>query len=219
MTTYNALVSALQESLEDDSQETLNFIPTAIQNAEYRLLRETDYIGIEIESTVTATQGIRIVNKPSGYRLGKQVRFITSSGEIQALYKQTKSFCEMYWLYANASVAQPKYYSDWSNTEFLLSPTPDADYLINVGHVVKPVGVSTSNQTNEFTEWMPDALFHASMSEMANFTRNSELKTFHEQSYINSMIGVNNESRRARRDEGMQPLNRNIQVNTLKGEN
>ena len=66
---------------------------------------------------------------------------------------------------------------------------------------------------------MPDALFHASMSEMADFSRNNELKQYHEQSYVNVMTGINNEARRARRDEGLAPYSPNIQVNTLKQEN
>lgn len=216
---YTTLVSAIQEALEDDSQETAAYIPTAIANAEYRLLRETDFTGIEITSTVTATSGNRLVDKPEGYRLGKSIRYVNSAGLLQNLLKNTVSFCEKYWPYGNTSVGAPKYYSDYSNTKFILSPTPDSNYLIDVAHVVKPVGVSASNQVNTYITWMPDALFHASMSEMADYARNTELKNNHETSYVNSMLGVNNEARRARRDEGMGPYNTNIQVNTLKQEN
>jgi len=216
---YNSLVSAITEALEDDSQETANYIPTAIANAEYRLLRETDFTGIETTVTVTAATGIRLLTKPSGYRLGKSIRYTTSAGQLQNLIKNTVSFCEKYWTYANTSVGAPKYYADWSNTQFLLSPTPDSDYLVDVTHVVKPVGVSANNQTNTYIEWLPDVLFHAAMSEMSDYARNPELKQQHEQSYINAMTGVNNEARRGRRDEGMGPYNTNVNVNTLKQEN
>lgn len=216
---YNTLVSAITQALEDDSQETSTYIPTAIANAEYRLLRETDFTGVDITVTVTATSGSRFVNKPNGYRLGKSIRYTTSAGLLQDLKKNTVSYAEKYWPYANTSVGNPKYYADYSVSVFLLAPTPDSDYLIDVTHVVKPQGVSAGNQTNTYTQWMPDALFHASMSEMADFSRNNELKQYHEQSYINCMTGVNNEARRARTDEGMMPLSQNVQVNTLKREN
>jgi len=216
---YNTLVSAITQALEDDSQETATYIPTAIANAEYRLLRETDFTGVNITTVVTATTGNRLVGKPSGYRLGMSVRYTTSSGLLQDLKKNTVSYAEKYWPYANTSVGNPKYYADYSVSSFLLSPTPDADYPITVTHVVKPQGVSAGNQSNTYIEWMPDALFHASMSEMADFSRNNELKQYHEQSYINVMLGINNEARRARTDEGMQPLSPNVQVNTLKREN
>jgi hypothetical protein len=219
ITSYNTLVSAITQALEDDSQETANYIPTAIGNAEYRLLRETDFTGIDITTVVTATAGNRLVNKPSGYRLGKAVRYTTSAGLLQDLKKNTVSYAEKYWPFANTSVGNPKYYADYSVSSFLLAPTPDSDYPITVTHVVKPQGVSAGNQTNTYTQWMPDALFHASMSEMADFSRNNELKQYHEQSYINVVLGINNEARRARRDEGMAPLSQNVNVNTLKGEN
>ena len=216
---YTTLVSAITQALEDDSQETANYIPAAIANAEYRLLRETDFTGVEVTTVVTATVSNRLVNKPNGYRLGKSIRYTTSAGLLQDLKKNTVSYCEKYWPYANTSVGNPKYYSDYSNSQFLLSPTPDSAYEILVTHVVKPQGVSVGNQTNTYTEWMPDALFHASMSEMADFSRNNELKQYHEQSYVNVMTGINNEARRARRDEGLQPVSPNINVNTLKQEN
>jgi len=216
---YTTLVSAITQALEDDSQETANYIPTAIANAEYRLLRETDFTGVEVTTVVTATVSNRLVNKPNGYRLGKSIRYTTSAGLLQDLKKNTVSYCEKYWPYANTSVGNPKYYADYSNSQFLLSPTPDSAYEILVTHVVKPQGVSVGNQTNTYTEWMPDALFHASMSEMADFSRNNELKQYHEQSYVNVMTGINNEARRARRDEGLQPVSPNINVNTLKQEN
>ena len=216
---YNTLVSAITQALEDDSQETANYIPTAIANAEFRLLRQTDFTGVEVTTVVTATVSNRLVNKPNGYRLGKSIRYTTSAGLLQDLKKNTVSYCEKYWPYANTSVGNPKYYADYSNSQFLLSPTPDSAYEILVTHVVKPQGVSVGNQTNTYTEWMPDALFHVSMSEMADFSRNNELKQYHEQSYVNVMTGINNEARRARRDEGLQPVSPNINVNTLKQEN
>ena len=216
---YTTLVSAITQALEDDSQETANYIPTAIANAEYRLLRETDFTGVEVTTVVTATVSNRLVNKPNGYRLGKSIRYTTSAGLLQDLKKNTVSYCEKYWPYANTSVGNPKYYADYSNSQFLLSPTPDSDYPITITHVVKPQGVSAGNQTNTYIDWMPDALFHASMSEMADFSRNNELKQYREQSYVNVMTGINNEARRARRDEGLAPYSPNIQVNTLKQEN
>jgi len=216
---YNTLVSAITEALEDDSSETAAYIPTAIANAEFRLLRETDFTGVEMTTVVTATTGNRLVNKPTGYRIGKSVRYTTSVGTLENLRKNTVSFCEKYWPYANTSVGNPKYYADYSNTQFLLSPTPDASYPITVTHVVKPTSLSAGNQSNTYIEWMPDALFHASMSYMADFARNGELKQYHEQSYVNVMVGANNEARRGRRDEGMQPGSQNVQVNTLKQEN
>lgn len=219
VTNYSSLVSAVQEALEDDSEETLDYIPTAVEMAEFRLLRETDFTGIDSTAIVSATAGNRLMTKPTGYRLGKSVRYATSNGELRNVIKNTVSFCEKYWPYANTSTAQPKYYSDYSVTQFLLSPTPDADYAFLVAHVVKPQGVSAGNETNTYTQWMPDALFHATMSEMSDYARNGELKQYHETSYVNVLTGVNNEARRARADEGMSPLNLNVQVNTLKREN
>ena len=219
ITNYTGLVLAIQEALEDDSTETAAYIPTAIKIAQFRLSRETDQENVESNTTVSGASGSRFITKPSGYLIGKTLSYSQSNGNTYILRKQTRSFLERYWIYGAATTGQPKYYADYSNTQFLLAPTPDAAFGFSLSYVSRPAGLSTGNETNVFTQWIPDALFHASMVEMARYARNTELLQYHEAGYVNAMQGVNNEARRARREEGLAPNNTNVNVNTLKQNN
>lgn len=216
---YSGLVENIQEALEDDSQEFQDYIPTAIKLAQFRISRETDQENVELNIVVSGTAGQVTIAKPSGYLLNKTLSFVDANGQIKVLRKQTKSFINRFWIYGATSVGEPKYYGDYSNSQFMLAPTPDLAYNYECTYVSRPAGLSVGNETNVFTTWIPDALFHASMVEMCRFSRNGELLQYHEAGYINSMQAVNNEARRARREDGMQPLNPNVQVNTLKGDN
>lgn len=216
---YTGLVSVVQEALEDDSAETAAYIPSAIELAQFRLGRESDAQFLVTVSTITGTSGSRFVNKPSGYLLPMTLSFTTSQGFTKVLRKNTKSFIERYWIYGSTSVGEPKYYADYNAFQFLVAPTPDASYSYDLSYVHRPVGISAGNETNVFTDNLPDCLFFATMVEMAKFSRNEFLRDAYEQQYISAMQASNNLDRRSRRDEGMAPLNSNVQVNTLKGDN
>lgn len=217
--TYTGLVSAVQEAMEDTSDETASYIPTAIEMAQLRLVRESDAPWLIVNATVTGASGSRFLTKPTGYLIGNTVSFVTSTGETKVLIKNTRSYCEKYWVWAATSTAEPKYYADYSNSSYLVAPTPDSGYSYDVAYVKRPAGISAGNQTNEFTANMPDCLFYATMVEMGRFSRNEFLRSNYDAQYSQSMIAANNQDRRTRRDEGNAPLNPNVQVNTLRGDN
>lgn len=216
--TYNGLVSAVTDFIEDDSAETRLYMDTAIELAQLRMQRETDAMFMVSNATVSCTQGNRFLTKPNGYLVGQTLSYGASNG-TQVMTKQSRSFCERYWYYAAASVGNPRFYADYSNTSFLLAPTPDANYGFNLAYTVRPIGISSANQTNLFSTNLGDALFHATCVEMARYSRNDMLIQQEEMAYVNAMGGALNENRRARRDEGLQPTNTNANLNTLKQDN
>ena len=216
---YTGLVSAVQEALEDTSDETESYIPTAIEIAQLRITRESDAQWLNVVTSVTGVSGSRFISKPSGYLIGQTVSFTTSEGLTKVLIKNTRSYLEKYWVYGATSVGEPKYYADYNASTYLVAPTPDANYSYDVAFVQRPVGISAGNETNVIIDNVPECLFFATMAEMAKFSRNEYLLSSYENQYASAMIASNNMDRRARRDEGMGPLNSNPQMNTLKGDN
>jgi len=216
---YTGLVSAVQEALEDNSDETLSYIPTAIEIAQLRITRESDAQWLTAVATVAGTSGSRFLSKPSGYLIGQTVSFVTNEGEIKVLVKNTRSYLEKYWVWGASSVGEPKYYADYNAFQYIIAPTPDSNYNYDVAFISRPVGISAGNETNVIINNVPECLFFATMSEMAKFSRNEYLLQTYENQYASAMIASNNMDRRARRDEGLAPLNTNPQMNTLKGDN
>lgn len=219
ITTYSGIVSAVVEVMEDDSEEFVNYIPTAIEIAERRLLRESDGLFLVTNSNLTGVSGQRLLAKPDRYQVGFTLSFTTSDGLSQVLRKQTRSWCERYWRYAETSVGQPKYYADYNNGNWLVVPTPDSSYGYSAAFLQRPVGISAGNPTNVFTANIPDCLFYATVTEMARYARNDLLLQTYDAQYASAMVAANNLDRRSRRDEGMMPMNGNVQVNTLKQDN
>jgi len=215
---YTTLVSAVVNTQEDDSTEFRAFIPTAIGLAEDRMTREMDSQVLLVTTTVSATNGNRFVDKPSGYRVGHEVLFKKANGDRKVLRKRTRSYCEYYWPY-EASGGTPVYYADANVSAFLLAPTPDGNSQLVVTHEAQPTKITAAVSTNVFTNFYPDALYFATMSEVAKFSKQWSQVQLWDTRYMEAIQAVNNEGRRSRRDS-TEPLSNPQKVNnTFSGEN
>lgn len=213
---YDDLVTAVKEALEDDSTELSSFLPVAINNAELRLTQEVDALGKVAYTTVAASATNPLVSKPDRFRVPRALYYRNSNGKRFVLRKKTNDFINVYWP-IRTSVGQPKYYADWDDSTFIVAPTPQGggnSFIIESEN--RPSPLSASNQTNTFTSYCPDALFFATMSEVAGtYARNYELRDSYEQKYINTRDALNNEGRRRRRDDGQAVNNPEMGQNTL----
>jgi len=215
---YTTLVSAVVNVTEDDSAEFRAYIPTAIGLTEDRLARELDSQLFLVQTTVSLTQGSRFLGKPSGYRLGHEILFKTSSGDRRLLRKRTRGYCDVYWPY-ETSTAEPVYYADADVSTFLIAPTPQANSQVVMTYEKQPTKLTAGSSVNTLTASYPNALFYGSMAEMSKFSKQWSQVQLWDAKYMEAVQGANNEGRRARRDSG-EPLSNPHQVNnTLAGQN
>lgn len=215
---YTTLVSAVVNVTEDDSAEFRSYIPTAIGLAEDRMSREVDSQLFIVQTTVSLTASNRFASKPSGYRLGHEVIYKASSGDRKVLRKRTRGYCEVYWPY-ESSVAEPVYYADYDVSTFLVAPTPEQNTHMVITYEAQPTKITAAASTNHFTTYYPNALFYATMSEMAKFSKQWSQVPLWDAKYVEAIQGANNEGRRARRDAN-EPLSNPTPVNnTLQGSN
>jgi hypothetical protein len=215
--TYDGLVSAIRALAEDDGTEFEDYVPTAVSLAEERLLKDLDTQGLKVSAVTTATQGSQILAKPSGYRFGHSLYFVnTSSSEIVAPGLKTDTFVRDYWP-NTATEDVPKYYADLNNTEWVLAPTPDDNYVFTVQYVKSIDALGSANQTNYYTDFCSDALYYATMSFMADFMKDYQTIKVWENRYSLAIQSKNNEGRRSRRSDGTIPRNPEGGINTVTG--
>lgn len=222
--TYNGLVSAVKALAEDDSAEFEAYIPTAIFIAEERLVRELDTFGLIAEVSVTASAGDPLLAKPSGHLFTHDIRFNTSGNSFIQPTLKTNDFIRDYWPTARTSTStypfgQPKYYGPDDNTNWVIAPTPASAYVFTVKYTKQLTHVSATNQTNYYTDSAPEALFYATMVHIGEFMKDYEVVNVWEGQYRRSIQGINNQGRRDRRDDGVNPRNPEGGPNTLRGDN
>ena len=198
--TYNTLVTQIKNTMEDDGTEFETAIPDFIRRAELKLTHSLDNEGLTEYATSQFTASDPFLTLPTGTLIIKNVNFINSGGSRISLLLRTKEYVEDYWP-VRASVGVPKYYAKFRNDKILIAPTPTSSNSVELEYIIMPSALSTSKQSNYFTNFCENALFYASMVEACHFNKNATAAQVWEAQYQNEIILLANEARRNRRDD------------------
>jgi hypothetical protein len=68
----------------------------------------------------------------------------------------------------------PLFYADYDYTHWLVAPTPAAAYNFEVIYYERPQPLDSSNQTNWFTTYAPQALLYGSLLQAMPFLKNDD---------------------------------------------
>jgi hypothetical protein len=218
VTDYPSLIQALKEASEDYSAEFSSYLPAAVGNAELRLYREFDIVGKRKITTPAVTKGTKTVTKPGDFLVARSVFWVDpTSGRKTLLKRKTADYLNVFW--PNDSVEdKPRYYTEISDEQFVLAPTPSQTTTIHLEYEGRPPILSASTTTNIFTKYMPDLLFHASMVELSRFSRNNELLTLHEAGFQDLKRYMGAEAIRGLKDDGVvfgNPQGQSLQQSTV----
>jgi hypothetical protein len=77
----------------------------------------------------------------------------------------------------------PKFYADYDYTHWLVAPTPAAAYDFEVLYYERVQPLDSSNQTNWFTIYAPQALLYGSLLQAMPFLKNDERMGMWQQQY------------------------------------
>jgi len=215
ITDYDSLVDNIVDTTEDDSLEMADYIPTAIDLAEERLIRENDFPQLERDATGSIIAGNSSITEPADYDYITFFQLTNAAGQRFLMKRRTEDFLVDYW--PDTSVQDvPKYYSISGFTgQVLIVPTSDANYDYVIKHMKSPNKLSISNQTNYFTNKCQDMLFYACMVEIVRFQKAWSQVQVWETAYQNARQSWNLQAARQRRDDGTTPKNPEGGQNTV----
>lgn len=203
MANYTYLVNDIINASENDGTEFINYIPNMVNRAEERLTRDLDDYGLVTYTSVAVSSGNNLVTLPSGTRILKNLN-ITVSGTRINLLQRTDEYVRDYWP-VSASTGTPQYYARRNNTTLLLAPTPVSTVDGEVVHISRPTTLTSTTNTNYFTDFCYDALFNASMVEAMVFQKDYQTASLFEQRYKEAVSTLQNQARRTRRDDMQTP--------------
>jgi hypothetical protein len=206
ITDYATLVQAVVDAAEDDGTEFATYIPIAIDLAENRLYRDLDLTGV-VSYVSIGTSATQYVPKPTGFKTPKSLSYLetyTSASASHTRYKPLvfvgETFLMDFW--GDRSITgTPKYYSSHGETQLIVAPKPVGAATFELAYNGKPTELSSSNTTNYFTRYCPDALFFATMGEMMVFAKNTQEIQIWEGKYSAAIEMLRNEGRRERGDD------------------
>lgn len=170
--TYDSLVTDIQQYLERTDAATLTQIPRFIMLCEQTLAADLKFLGNLNVATSAMTIGNPVLDKP--VRWHKTVSMnVTSGGVRTPIYLRKYEYLREYWP-DSTQTDLPLYYCDYDYTHWLVAPTPAANYTFEILYYERVQPLDSTNQTNWFTIYAPQALLYGSLLQAMPFLKNDE---------------------------------------------
>jgi hypothetical protein len=168
--TFTTLKTAIQDYTQSTESTFVSQLSRFILNAEERILKECQLDVFRKSSQGSASSGNQYLSKPTDFLAQNSLSVINSSSKEFLLYKQVTLLQD--YTPNPATTGTPKYYADWDNDTFLLAPTPDSNYTMELHYFYRPTSITTSG---DGTSWLGTnaelALLYGSLVEAYTFLK------------------------------------------------
>lgn len=183
--TYDSLVADISSYLERTDTATLQKIPTFIMLAEQTIAAEIKFLGnlVPMQSTMTASDPV--INKPARWHKTVSMN-VTVAGKKQPVLLRKYEYLREFWPNPTQTDV-PAYYADYDYTHWLVAPTPADDYVFEVLYYERVQPLDSSNQTNWFTIYAPQALLYGTLLQAMPFLKNDSRVPLWQQLYRQAM--------------------------------
>lgn len=190
--TYDSLVENIQSYLERTDQATLEKIPLFIMLAEQVIASEIKFLGNLNVANATMVTGSNLLQKPARWHKTVSMN-VTIGGERQPVLLRTYEYLREYWP-DDTSTSFPKFYCDYNYDHWLVAPTPNSNYNFEVLYYERVQPLDSTNQTNWFTIYAPQALLYGSLLQAMPFLKNDERLPMWQQQYTAIMNTLKQEN-------------------------
>lgn len=179
-TTFTTLQQDVRRYLERGSSlaadpVVFEQIPRLINMAERRIARELKIQGFINVVTSTLTPGQSVLDKPDRWRDTVSIAIGTgvTSDDRAPLFGRSYEYVRAYWPNSTER-SQPLFYADYDYNHWLVVPTPDAAYPVEIIYYQLPPLLDEEHQTNWLTDNAPEVLLYGTLLEAAPFLKNDE---------------------------------------------
>lgn len=185
--TYDSLVENIQSYLNRTDTATLDKIPLFIMLAEQVIASRIKFLGNLTVNTSNMVIGTAVIAKPARWHKTVSMN-ITVAGERRPVLLRKYEYLRNYSPDPTAT-GIPEYYADYDYTNWLVAPTPAAAYAFEVLYYERVQPLDSSNQTNWFTIYAPQALLYGSLLQAMPFLKNDERIPMWQSEY-NAIMGT-----------------------------
>lgn len=185
---YAQLSQALQDYLQNDETTFVDQIPTIIKQAEDRILQTCQLPVFKRNASSEMTGSSRFLNTPSDF-LACASMAITQSGAAGYALLLEKEIAFLQEAFPRPSdIGQPRFYALWDENTFLIAPTPDTAYSVELHYYYRPPSIVTAG-----TSWLgtnaESALLYGCLVEAYTFMKGeADMLTVYQQRY-NEALG------------------------------
>lgn len=187
--TYTTLLSDLRDFLErgfTSASDPIVFqqLPRRINLAEQIIARELKVQGVIVPMVFEMEAGNDVYDKPDRWRETVSMAIGTGTDLNSYVYLFPRSYEYIRSCFPDNNVtAQPGFYADYDQENWLIGPCPDMDYPVNLIVYQMPSLLDDTNQSNWLTEYAPQVILYRALLECTPFLKNDERIPVWQQNY------------------------------------
>jgi hypothetical protein len=168
--TYDELVTAFEDAVENEF--TTDVRAQLVKNAEYKIFDSVELPNFRKTGATALTSSDRFYTYPTDFRSPVSFAVINSGTYTYLLPKQQDFILEAYPTPATTGV--PVHYAIYSDTQFILGPTPASNYGVLLTYNYYPESLVTDTTGTWLSDNFPLALVKATILEAGIFLKSEQ---------------------------------------------
>ncbi len=200
---YSELVSNVRDYAEVGSEVlTDSLINTFLVNVENKIQRELDLDAFRKFQFSSFTIGSPFITVPDDFAFERGVQIKDQiTNDRTWLDQRDTTFIDEYNV-DRSDTGTPKYYANWDDNTFIVAPTPDAAYEIELWYNKTPDRLSSTNTTTWLSTNAPEVLIYGTVVEAFSYLKNPTYVQLYDQKYAQAVqFLAQTQMGRKRRDE------------------
>lgn len=191
--TYGELKQAIQDYTENDETTFVNNLPLFIRLAEERILKSVQLNLFQKNQFGNMTSGNEYLAAPSDF-LAPYSLSIDVNGSKEFLLFKDLDFVQTYTPDATTT-GQPRYYAQFDVDNFIIAPTPDANYTVDIHYLYRPASLTSGSDSG--TSWLSTnaeiTLLYGSLIEAYTFMKGQpDLMAMYNQRFGEGLMRLKN---------------------------
>ena len=190
---YTALSNAIQAYTENTEANFIAEIPVFVQQAEQRIYNTVQFPSLRKNVTGATTQDNKYLACPSDFLAVYSMAAVDATGAYEYLLNKDVNFIRQAYP-VPTDTGLPRYYAlfgsqtnDANELSFILGPTPDASYVVELHYYYYPQSIVTAG-----TSWLGDnfdsVLLYGSLVEAYTYMKGeSDMMQVYNQKYIEAL--------------------------------
>ena len=186
---YTELTNAIKEYTDNTETTFVNNIPNFVRQTEERIYRSILIPELRKNVTTSLSTSNRFLAKPTDFLAVFSIAVVDGSSNYSFLLPKDVNFIREAYP-ATATSGLPVYYSLFDGDNFLLAPTPDSTYTVQLHYYYDPPSIVTSS-----TSWLGDnaeaTLLYGTLVEAYTFMKGeADIISFYKTRYDEAMAGL-----------------------------
>ena len=172
--TYAELKQAIQDFSENTETSFVTNLPVFIRGAEDRIFTLVDLELFRKNATSALSSSDPYLSVPTDYLASFSLQITSASNKTFLDFKDV-NFVQQYTIDTGAN-ARPKYYGIFDVDNFIVGPTPDTNYTVELHYYYRPASITAG--ADSATSWLsdnaPNALLYGSLVEAYTYMKGEQ---------------------------------------------